>query len=65
MTDRLPLFLKDELNRLQERRDALLRRIQNQKKHSPTRYELIGRVKEKTADIMRIENELRGGFDGR
>lgn len=56
----LPLFEKEELGRLQERREALLRRVQAMPKHSPGRYETIGQLKAVTAELMRLELKLRG-----
>ena len=58
MTTALPLFQREELTRLQERREALLKRVQTKPRHSPGRYELIGQLKAVTAEAMKLENEL-------
>ncbi len=57
---RLPLFEKTELDELQRRRAALLKRVQGMKKHSHGRQELIGRLKELTAEQIRVELRLYG-----
>lgn len=57
----LPLFEKEELDTLRKRRETLLKRVQTMPKHSPGRYELLGRLKAMTAEIMRLENQLYGG----
>lgn len=60
MTTSLPLFRKDELNRLQQRRNALLKRVQSMPKYSRGRQEKIGELKAVTAQAIRLENELYG-----
>ena len=56
----LPLFRREELTRLQERREALLKRVQAMPKYSHGRQEKIGELKAVTAAAMRIEAELYG-----
>lgn len=65
MKNALPLFLQDDLNRLQQRRNALLKRLQSKPKHSPGRYELIGQLKAVTSDVMRLQNEIDSEIGGR
>jgi hypothetical protein len=60
MAASLPLFEKEELNRLQERRDALLKRVQAMPKYSHGRQEKIGELKAVTAAAIKLENELYG-----
>ena len=52
---RLPLFERTDLNSLQQRREALLKRVQGLKKQSHRRAELLDRLKLLTADQMRLE----------
>lgn len=56
----LPLFEKSELDSLQKRRAALLKRVRGLKKYSHTRAELIGRLKVLTAEQMKLEIRLDG-----
>lgn len=56
----LPLFQHEELTRLQERRDALLKRVQNMPAYKQGRPLAVYRLQLVTAEIMRLENELRG-----
>lgn len=60
MIAELPLFQNAELVRLQERREALLKRVQSMPRYSHGRQEKIGELKAVTAEVIRIENELRG-----
>jgi hypothetical protein len=54
----LPLFQREELSRLQQRRDALLKRVQAMSKYSRGRQEKVGELKAVTAAVIRLENEL-------
>lgn len=60
MASNLPLFRNEELNRLKERRNALLKRVQSMPKYSHGRQERIGELKAVTAQMIRLENELYG-----
>lgn len=51
----LPLFRRAELSVLQERREALLKRIQGLRPNSHGRVELLGRLKHLTAEILALE----------
>lgn len=51
----LPLFRRAELSVLQERREALLKRIQGLRPNSHGRVELLGRLKVLTAEILALE----------
>ncbi len=51
----LPLFRRAELKVLQERREALLKRLQRMRPHSHGKIELLGRLKGVTAEILAIE----------
>ena len=51
----LPLFRRAELTVLQERREALLKRIQGLRPNSHGRVELLGRLKVLTAEILALE----------
>ncbi|WP_337267081.1 hypothetical protein [Oryzifoliimicrobium ureilyticus] len=54
----LPLFLQDDLKRLQDRREALLKRIQTMRPHARGRHEKIGELKAVTREILVIEKQL-------
>lgn len=56
----LPLFQNADLTRLQERRDALVKRVQKMPPYTPGRRLVIYKLQLVTAEMMRIENELRG-----
>jgi hypothetical protein len=58
MTAVLPLFLNDELKGLRNRREALLKRLQNLKPHEHRRLETIGELKAVTKQILIIEQKL-------
>ena len=51
----LPLFRKAELDALQARREALLKRLQGKPPHSHGRVELLGRLNVLTAEILALE----------
>ncbi len=59
----LPLFHRVELAVLQERREALLKRLQQKRPHSHGRIELLGRLKSVTAEILALETETRPHHD--
>lgn len=63
MSVALPLFRKQELDRLKERREALLKRVQSMPKYSHGRQEKIGQLKAVTAEIIDLEQELYGRRD--
>ena len=56
----LPLFQNAELTRLQERREALLKRVQNMPPYTPGRPLTIYKLQQVTAEVIRLENELKG-----
>ena len=58
MTAVLPLFLNDDLKGLRNRRDALLKRLQNMRPHERRKYEIIGELKAVTNQILIIEQQL-------
>lgn len=60
MTGSLPLFQREELTRLQQRREALLKRVQAMPKYSHGKFEKIGELKAVTAAAIRLEIELYG-----
>ena len=55
----LPLFQNAELDRLKKRRAELLRSIEKMR-HTPGRTFRAQKLREVTAAILKIENELRG-----
>ena len=56
----LPLFQREELDRLQQLREALLKRVQSMPKYSHGREQKIGELKAITAETIRLENEIYG-----
>ncbi|MDQ0454695.1 hypothetical protein [Rhizobium paknamense] len=58
MTPALPLFLTDDLKRLRDRREALLKRLQTMRPHERGRYEKLGELKAVTKEILIIEQQL-------
>jgi hypothetical protein len=57
----LPLFLKDDLKRLQDRREVLVRRIQNMRSHERGKFEKLGELKAVTREILIIEQQMEVG----
>lgn len=55
----LPLFRNAELNVLQARREALLKRLQGLRQHSHGRVELLGRLKMVTSEILALESAAK------
>lgn len=51
----LPLFRRAELDVLQERREALLKRLQRLRPHSHGRVALQDRLQAVTAEILKLE----------
>ncbi|MCF1449972.1 hypothetical protein FS815_24590 [Agrobacterium vitis] len=58
MTPVLPLFLKDDLKRLRDRRDALVRRIETMRPHARGKFEKLGELKAVTREILILEQQL-------
>ncbi|MCF1485064.1 hypothetical protein FS800_23325 [Agrobacterium vitis] len=58
MTPVLPLFLKDDLKRLQDRREALVRRIETMRPHERGKFEKLGELKAVTREILILEQQL-------
>lgn len=56
----LPLFQHHELTRLQERRDALLKRVQTMPSYTPGRPLTLYKLQQVTAEVMKLELELTG-----
>lgn len=57
----LPLFLKDDLKRLQDRREALVKRIQTMRPHERGKFEKLGELKAVTREILIIEQQMEVG----
>lgn len=55
----LPLFRHSELKRLQERREALLKRLQHLRPMSHRRVGIQSRLCEITTEMLRLEKEER------
>lgn len=51
----LPLFRRAELDALQERREALLKRLQGLRPHSHGRVRLQDRLQAVTAEMLKLE----------
>ncbi|NSZ48470.1 hypothetical protein [Agrobacterium vitis] len=58
MTPVLPLFLKGDLKRLQDRREALVKRIENMRPHERGKFEKLGELKAVTREILILEQQL-------
>ncbi|BCH63233.1 hypothetical protein RvVAT039_04490 [Agrobacterium vitis] len=58
MTPVLPLFLKGDLKRLQDRREALVRRIETMRPHERGKFEKLGELKAVTREILILEQQL-------
>lgn len=54
----LPLFLNDDLKRLRDRRNALMKRLQTMRPHEHRRHETIGELKAVTNQILIVEKQL-------
>ncbi|MBW8283342.1 MAG: hypothetical protein K0M55_07050 [Rhizobium sp.] len=54
----LPLFRNAELEALRQKRTALLARLSRKRRFSHDRLELLGRLKQVTAEILTLEIEL-------
>jgi hypothetical protein len=55
----LPLFRNAELSRLQQRREALLKRVQHMPAYTPGRPLALYKLQQLTAEVIRLEIELR------
>jgi hypothetical protein len=58
MSAALPLFRNAELEALRQKRAALLARLSRKRRFSHDRLELLGRLKQVTAEILALEIEL-------
>ncbi|MVA24524.1 hypothetical protein V6582_05760 [Agrobacterium vitis] len=58
MTPVLPLFLKGDLKRLQDRREALVKRIETMRPHERGKFEKLGELKAVTREILILEQQL-------
>lgn len=56
----LPLFRRQELAELKERRRALLKRVQSMPKYTPGRPLIMFKLQQVTAEVMKLELELYG-----
>lgn len=55
MSSMLPLFRHAELEKLREKRAGLIARLNRKRRFSHDRLELLGRLKQVTAEILALE----------
>lgn len=54
----LPLFQHRELTRLQQRREELLKRVQNMPAYTPGRPLVLYKLRLVTAEVMKLELQI-------